>query len=245
MAVPAGDDDAQFESDVAGFAKFLVDNNNRLPRRFSKAELDASEDKEAANNEHNLGCLRRRMRELQKSISGEATEKLKQFSAIPGLRCSQSNAEVWQRNYDKLKQWLVQPRQSFRYPSRKSKEVDRAAREEEESLSRWVNNQRKCHRKGGMPAGRGGMPPGRGGMPPGSGGMPPPRTAPKTPGTLSRDASGPRTPATVAGTPTGTGPGTPGGAAAAPLPGMVIPGGLTMLWLHRSHHRARPEFIAR
>ena len=77
MAVSAGDDDAHFESDVADFAKFLADNNSRMPRLFSRAELDAAEDEEGANNEHKFGCFLRRMRELQKSTSGEATVKLK------------------------------------------------------------------------------------------------------------------------------------------------------------------------
>jgi len=68
------------------------------------------------------------------------------------VKCSQSNAEAWQRNYDKLKQWLAQPRDNFRYPQRKSNEIDESARKEEETLNNWVHNQRHWHRKGGMPA---------------------------------------------------------------------------------------------
>ena len=79
-ATPGCDGDAQFENDIASFTKFLKDNDNRMPRRFSKAELDAAENKDAANNEHRLGCFLRRMRELQKSTSGETTENIKTSS---------------------------------------------------------------------------------------------------------------------------------------------------------------------
>ena len=123
-----------------------------MPRRLSKTEIDAAENKEAAKHEHHLGCFLRRVRELQKSCAEEPSEKIKQFSAIPVLKSSQSNAEAWQRNYDKLRQRLTRPRDNFRRPLRGSNEIDETARREEGTLNKLVRNQRNWRRKGGVPA---------------------------------------------------------------------------------------------
>eukprot|EP00959_Pyramimonas_sp_CCMP1952_P105888 2213980-Pyramimonas_sp.AAC.1 len=85
--------DSEFESDNARLTKCLADTRNRMPRLFCKTELDAAANQEAVKHERRLGCFLGRMREFQKSCSGETTREMCDFYAILGLKGSQLTAK--------------------------------------------------------------------------------------------------------------------------------------------------------